>query len=59
METVRDFILLDSKIPVDSDYSQYNKRFLLLGRKAMTNLDIIFKTSHYFAYNVQAMGFFQ
>ena len=50
METVRDFIFLGSKITVDSDYSQENKRCLILGRKAMTNLDSVFQTSQYFAY---------
>ena len=39
METVKDFILLGSKITVDSDYSHKIKRCLLLGRKAVTNLD--------------------
>ena len=39
METVRDFIFLGSKITVDGDYSHEIKRRLLLGRKAMTNLD--------------------
>ena len=39
METVRDFIFLDSKIAVDGDYSYEIKRCILLGRKAMTNLD--------------------
>ena len=39
METVRDFIFLGSKIPVDSDYSHEITRCLLLGRKAMTNLE--------------------
>ena len=43
METVRDFILLGSKITADSDCSHENKRYLLLGRKAMTNLDSILK----------------
>ena len=38
METVTDFIFLDSKITVDSDCSHEIKRHLLLGRKAMTNL---------------------
>ena len=38
-ETVRDFIFLDSKITTDSDCSHEIKRHLLLGRKAMTNLD--------------------
>ena len=39
METVIDFIFLGSKIPVDSDYSHEITRCLLLGRKAMTNLE--------------------
>ena len=41
METVRDFIFLGSKITADSDYSHEIKKRLLLGRKAMTNLDSI------------------
>ena len=44
METVADFIFLGSKITVDSDYSHEIKRHLLLGRKAMTNLDSILKS---------------
>ena len=44
METVRDFIFLGSKITVDSDCSHEFKRHLLLGRKAMTNLDSVFKS---------------
>ena len=44
METVRDFILLGSKITADGDGSQEVKRCLLLGRKVMTNLDSIFKS---------------
>ena len=43
METVRDFILGGSKITADGDCSQEIKRCLLLGRKAMKNLDSIFK----------------
>ena len=39
METLRDFIFLGSKITADGDYSQEIKRRLLLGRKAVTNLD--------------------
>ena len=39
-----DFILLASKITVDGDYSHKIKRHLLLGRKAMTNLDSILKS---------------
>ena len=50
METVTDFILLGSKITVDSDCSHEIKRYLLLGRKAMTNLDSVLKSRHYFAY---------
>ena len=44
VETVRDFILLDSKITADGDYSHEIKRRLLLRRKAMTNLDSILKS---------------
>ena len=44
METVTGFIFLGSKITVDSDCSHEIKRRLLLGRKAMTNLDSIFKS---------------
>ena len=44
METVRDFIFLGSKITADGDYSHEIKRHLLLGRKAMTNLDSILKS---------------
>ena len=43
METVRDFIFLGSKITADGDYSHEIKRHLLLGKKAMTNLDSILK----------------
>ena len=44
METVRDFIFLVSKITADGECSQEIKRCLLLGSKAMTNLDSIFKS---------------
>ena len=44
MGTVTDFILLGSKITTDNDCSHEIKRCLLLGRKAMTNLDNIFKS---------------
>ena len=44
METVTDFILEGSKITADGDCSHEIKRHLLLGRKAMTNLDSIFKS---------------
>ena len=43
-ETVTDFILLGSKITADGDCSHEIKRRLLFGRKAMTNLDSIFKS---------------
>ena len=60
METVTDFIFLDSKITADGDYSLEIKRHLLLGRKVMTNLLLshfscdqprqhIKKQRHYFA----------
>ena len=44
METVTDFIFLGSKITADGDCSHEIKRCLLLGRKAMTNLDSILKS---------------
>ena len=44
METVTEFIFLDSKITADGDCSHEIKRRLLLGRKAMTNLDSILKS---------------
>ena len=44
METVRNFILGSSKITADGDYSHEIKKCLLLGRKAMTNLDSILKS---------------
>ena len=43
-ETVTDFIFLDSKITADGDCSHEIKRILLLGRKAMTNLESILKS---------------
>ena len=49
METVTDFIFLDSKITADGDCSHEIKRRLLLGRKVMTNLDSMFKRRQYFA----------
>ena len=50
METVTDFIFWGSKITADDDCSHEIKRHLLLGRKAMTNLDSILKNQrHYFA----------
>ena len=44
METLADFIFLDSKITADGDCSHEIKRHLLLGRKVMTNLDSILKS---------------
>ena len=44
LETVTDFIFLDFKITADGDCSPKIKRYLLFGRKAMTNLDSMFKS---------------
>ena len=44
MEIVTDFIFLGSRITADGDYSHEIKRSLLLGRKAMTNLDSVLKS---------------
>ena len=49
METVTEFIFLGSKITADDDCSHEIKSHLLLERKAMTNLDSILKSRHYFA----------
>ena len=49
METVTDFIFLGSKITADGDCSHEVKRHLLLGIKAMRNLENILKIRHYFA----------
>ena len=49
VETVSDFIFLGSNISVDSDGSHKIKRHLLLGRKAMKNLDSDKKQRHHFA----------
>ena len=46
METVRDFVFLGSKITADGDCSHEIKRYLLLGRKAMTNLDSMLQSRH-------------
>ena len=46
---VTDFLFLGSKITADGDCSHEIKRRLLLGRKAMTNLDSVLKSRHYFA----------
>ena len=60
-ETVTDFIFLDSRITADDDCSHGMKRRLLLGRKAMTNLDSILKsrdiTLRTKVHLVKAMGF--
>ena len=60
-ETVTDFIFLGSKITAGGDYSHEIKRWLLFGRKVMTNLDSILKSRDYFAdkgLSVQSYGFF-
>ena len=61
METVTDFIFLGSKITADGDCSHEIKRCLLLGRKAMTNLDSILKSRDITlptkVHLVKAMGF--
>ena len=61
VETVIDFIFLDSKITEDSDCSHEIKRHLLLGRKPMTNLDSILKSKDVISsikvYIVKAMVF--
>ena len=60
VETVTDFIFLGSKITTDGDRSHEIKRHLLPGRKAMTNLDSILKSRHYFAHkgpSSQSHGF--
>ena len=46
METVRDFVFLGSKITADGDCSHEIKRYLLLGRKATTNLDSMLQSRH-------------
>ena len=61
VETVTDFILLGSKITADGDCSHEMTRRLLLGRKAMTNLDSILKSRYIILPTkvliVKAMGF--
>ena len=44
VETMTDFIFMGSKVTADSDYSHEIKRRLLLGKKAMTNLDNVLKS---------------
>ena len=60
IEAVTDFIFLGSKITADGDCSHEINRRLLLGRKAMTNLDSILKSRYYFADkgpSIQSYGF--
>ena len=61
METVTDFIFLDSRITADGDCSHEIKRCLLLGRKAMTNLDSILKSRYIIlltkVYIIKSYGF--
>ena len=57
MEIVTDFIFLGSKIFADGDCSHEIKRRLLLGRKAMTNLDSIFKSISNKGLSSQSYGF--
>ena len=57
METVSDFIFLGSKITADGDCSHEIKRRLLLGRKAMTNLDSILKSRDIKGPPSQSYGF--
>ena len=54
METGTDLIFLGPKITADGDCSHEIKRYLLLGRKAITNLDSILKSRHYFANKSQS-----
>ena len=46
IETVTNFIFLGSKVTADGDYNHESKRHLLLGKKAMTNLDSILKNRY-------------
>ena len=50
VDIVTDFLSLGSKITADGDYSREIKRHLLLGRKAVTNLDSVLKRRHDFAH---------
>ena len=56
MEIVTDFIFLGSKITVEGDYSHEIKKSLLLGRKAITNLDSILKSRGMTAYKGLSSG---
>ena len=55
METVTDFIFLGSRITADGDCSDEIKRLLLLGRKAMSNLDSILKKQRYYFANKRSI----
>ena len=60
VEAVTDFIFLASKFIVDCDFSHKIETHLLLGRKAMTNLDSILKSRHHFVNKglyIQSYGF--
>ena len=57
METMKDFIFLGFKIIADGDHSHEIKRCLLLGRKAMTNLDSILKVETLLCQQSQSYGF--
>ena len=57
METVTDFTFLGSKIIADGDCSHQIKRHLLLGRKAMTNLNSILKSRNIILPSSQSYGF--
>ena len=57
VKTVTDFIFLGSKITVDGNYSQEIKKHLLLGRKAMTNLDSILKNKDITVFPVIMYGY--
>ena len=48
VETITNFIFLDCKITAEGDYSHEIKRHVLLGRKAMINLDSVLKMRHHF-----------
>ena len=58
MQTVTDFIFLGFKITADGCCSHEIKGRLLLGRKAVTNLDSILKSRHYFATKVHLVKWF-
>ena len=57
METVRDFIFLDSRITAHGDCNHEIKRHLFLGRKAMTNLNSVFKSRDHKGPYSQSYGF--